>query len=125
MKLIKKAIICLLSVTLLCGAQIGHVNAAEWVSTEHDEEIMPLKVIYHEVTIGGVTVRFYFDYSDGNSAKLVGAICTTGGYEMPDPPSSHFSGDTCYATAVVVNSSTHVSTTFKAWCDIYGQMGPN
>lgn len=125
MKLLKKVIICMLSVVLLCGGQIVPVSAAEWESAENESEIMPLKVDHHDVTINGVTVQFFFDYSDGSSAKLVGAFCITGGYEMPNPPSSHFSGDTCYATAVVMNSSTHATITFKAWCDIYGQMGTN
>ena len=125
MKQFKKILICLLSVALLCGSQLVSVNAAEAVSAGNETGLMPLKVVQQEATVNGVTVVFHFDYSDGNSAKLVAAICTTAGYEMPNPPSSHFAGDTCYATATVVNSTTHVQVTLKAWCDIYGQTGTN
>jgi hypothetical protein len=77
---------------------------------------------HQDATWGDATVRFLFIYSDGNSATLVGAFLISGeeNYSLPYPPTSDFYGDTCYATIVVKNEITNISTTLRARCDIYG-----
>ncbi len=70
----------------------------------------------------GAKVRFYFDYSDGNSAKLAAAISENRDYDI-DPPESSFIGDRCYASVVVTHISTGKKFTLRAWCDIYGDLG--
>lgn len=86
-----------------------------------ENEIMPLSVVAQSATIGDATVTFNFDYSDGNSARLVAVfISKTSNYELTDPPSSYFAGDKCYASVVVKHKVTGELVTLKAWCDIYG-----
>lgn len=71
---------------------------------------------------GDANVTFVFDYSDGNSAKLAAVWNNSNDkYNIPNPPTTSFSNDTCYASVVLVNKSTGAQVTLRAWCDIYGQ----
>lgn len=118
MKRFKKIIICMLSLAMLCGSQLLPVNA----STVAENEVLSttdVQVVRSEKD--GVAVFFYFGYSDGSDAWLNRVSCLTTGCRLTSS-SSHFSGDTCYATAVVTISSG-AQITLNAWCDIYGQTG--
>lgn len=120
MQRLKRFIILLLSMVVLCSSQLMYANAA----SAYEDEIMPLSITTQDVTKGGVTVTFYFDYSDGNSVKLAAVTCNNTNYSMPDKPTESLIGDKCYAEVVVIHNTTKVKTTFKAWCDIYGECAP-
>lgn len=117
MKRLKKFIICLLSVVVLCGSQMTYVSAAE-------TEVMSLNAfVCQDAKVGNVVVTFTFDYVDGTTAKLAMVVCHNSNYDMPNPPTSYFANDRCYASVVVVNKTTNEQITLRAWCDIYGQTG--
>ncbi len=101
---------------MLCGSQVAYVSAA-------GNEIMTTNAIVdQEVEKGDAKVCFKFDYSDGYNAKLAAVWnLSSETYDMPDPPTSSFSGDTCYASIVLVHKVTGAKVTLGAWCDIYGQ----
>lgn len=118
MKHLHKFLVFLLAFTVLCGNPIIYVNAAE---NQVEGTTAPAEQL---VSIGDASVTFKFIYTDGSSAKLAMVINhNSGAYEMPNPPTSHFSGDTCYASIVLVRRSTGEEVTLSAWCDIYGQTG--
>lgn len=116
MKCLKKFIVCLLSLAVLCGSQVAYVSAAE-------NEVMATNAfVYQNAESGDAKVQFVFDYSDGNSAKLAAVWnLSSDTYEMSGPPTSSFSGDTCYASIVLEHKTTGAKVTLRAWCDIYGQ----
>lgn len=116
MKRLKKFIVCLLSLAVLCGSQVAYVSAA-------GNEIMTTNAfVYQDAESGDAKVQFVFDYSDGNNAKLAAVWnLSSGTYDMQNPPTSSFSGDTCYASIVLVHKTTGAKVTLRAWCDIYGQ----
>lgn len=113
MKHLKKIIVCLLSVAILCSSQLTYVNAA----ASSENAVMSNTDVYCEKE--GIGVTFHFTYSDGSSASFTGAEITKGTGNISS--TSHFDNDTRYATAVVTTSSGTI--TFNAWCDIYGQTG--
>ena len=116
MKGLKKFIVCLLSLAVLCGSPTTYVSAAE------NEVMTTNSFVYQNAESGDAKVQFVFDYSDGNSAQLAAVWNLSGDkYDMPDSPTSSFSGDTCYASIVLVHKSTGAKVTLRAWCDIYGQ----
>lgn len=114
MKHLKKIIVCLLSVAILCSSQLTYVNAA----AASENVVMSEKNV--SCSKNGIEVTFTFSYSDGNSASFIGARISNGTGSI-NSTSSHFENDTRYATAVVTTSSGTI--TFNAWCDIYGQTG--
>ncbi len=116
MKYFKKFFAFLLALAVLCGSSMVHVSAAE-NQTESTNARADQNVVK-----GDANVTFIFDYSDGYTANLVAVWNhNTDKYDMPNPPTSSFSNDTCYASIVLVNKSTGVQVTLRAWCDIYGQ----
>lgn len=118
MKRFKRFLVSLLAMALLCGTSVVYVSAAE------NQAKSARANIYQDAQSGDASVTFTFSYSDGNSVKLVGASNNSRDkYNMPNAATSSFSGDTCYATAVLVNKATGAKVTLKAWCDIYGESG--
>lgn len=115
MKRIKKFFVALLALAMLCGSSVVYVSAAE-------NQIMSTNFfVYQDASRGDASVTFTFDYSDGNSAKLAAVVNNSSDkYTMPNPPTSYFAADTCYASIVLVNKTTGAKVTLRAWCDIYG-----
>lgn len=121
MKDLKRFIVCLLSLAILCSSPATlNVRAAETIVEDaRTVASTPINIL---CTKNGVSVRFYFVYSDGNSATLVAVLCETSGYII-SAPSTHFDNDTRYASVIATNEYTGAQITLGAWCDIYGQMG--
>ena len=120
MKALKKLIVCLMAVTLLCGSRPAAVcAAAEKEATDRSIDIS-VGVQYGK----DVVVTFFFHYSDGNSAECTGYRATFSDklYKV-DFNGGSFSGDRATATATVTVISTQQKITLGAWCDIYGQTG--
>lgn len=116
MKGLKKFIVCLLSLAVLCGSQAVYVSAAE------NEVMTTNALVYQNSESGDAKVQFVFDYSDGNSAQLAAVWnLSSDTYDLSGPPTTSFAGDTCYASIVLVHKTTGVKVTLRAWCDIYGQ----
>ncbi len=115
MKHFKKIFMFLLALTVLCGSPAVYVNAAE------NQTMSANFFVEQEASSGSAKVTFVFDYSDGNSAKLAAVWNNSSdSYDMPDPPTSSFVGEKCYASIVLVNKATGAKVTLRAWCDIYG-----
>ena len=116
MKRIKNVYAFLLALVILCSSPVVYVSAVENQTTSTNA------FVEQEVSKGSASVTFVFDYSDGNSAQLATVWNNSStSYDMPNPPTSYFSGDTCYASIVLVNKVTGATVTLRAWCDIYGQ----
>lgn len=119
MKRIKKFFICLMTLTMLCSSQLIYVSAA----TEAETEVMASEFpAQQEVTKNGITVTFYFTYSDGNSADCYLVLCDDSNYSMSLPNVS-IASDRCYASVVMTHNTTGAQISFRAWCDIYGDTG--
>lgn len=118
MKRIRKLLVFMLALAVLSSSPIVYVSASE---NQVKGTTAPADQL---VNIGTASVTFKFIYSDGSSAKLAMVINhNTSEYSMPNPPTSHFSGDTCYASIVLEHKITGEKVTLSAWCDIYGQTG--
>lgn len=116
MKHLKKITVCLMLLAVLCNNRAVYVNAAENVIMTTNDVAVQI------VQNGDAKVTFRFYYSDGNTANLFMVINNSSDkYSMPDPPTSSFSNDRCYATIVLVHLTTGEKVTLRAWCDIYGQ----
>lgn len=117
MKHLKNFFVFLLALVMLCSIPIVHVRAAE------NQTMSTNAFVDLEVEKGDAKVRFVFDYSDGNSVKLAAVWNqSSGSYDMAGPPTETFSGDTCYASIVLVNKTTGAKVTLRAKCDIYGEL---
>ncbi len=119
MKRLKNAIICLLSMVMLCSSQLMYASAAPTPVSEN--EVMPRFTTSQVATVGDATATFYFTYSDGNSADCYLVLLPKDSkYEFNGPPSTSFYGDKCYASVVLKHKQTGELVTLNAWCDIYG-----
>ena len=85
MKCFKKFFIFLLALAVLCGSSVVHISAAE-------NQIMSTNAIAaQDVWVGNVHATFYFEYSDGNSAKLLHIMIYNDNYFVAEPPTFYFS----------------------------------